>query len=195
MFNLFKKKKKASLEQQLEHLEKLGFKLEKGVTKDDLLYSFNREEYEKQAYDLIFIALGFEVEREPWGRPFCSKVWNFDFECIDDHGSYTDIVNNLCRIANTPTIITNLKDFLDIEANKAWLEYTIDTVERYFDIPIDDDWADAETVVKICNDIERDGKLFYAMDNGQAAVMFYLSSEEAQTINKLSPNKLLKFKA
>jgi len=36
-----------TLEQQLATLAELGFKLNEGVTVDDLLYSWGREEYEK----------------------------------------------------------------------------------------------------------------------------------------------------
>jgi len=55
------------LEEQLAKLADLGLKLDDGITVDDLLYSFGREDYEKRPFDLILFVLGIEVEREPWG--------------------------------------------------------------------------------------------------------------------------------
>ena len=76
------KPKPVKLEVQLAKLAALGFKLEDGITVDDILYSFDRKDYEKEPYDLILSVLGSEVEREPWDRWICSRVWNFDTECI-----------------------------------------------------------------------------------------------------------------
>ncbi|WP_279239794.1 hypothetical protein [Scytonema sp. UIC 10036] len=39
-----------TLEQQLEKLAELGLTLNEGVTIDDLLYSFDREDYEKNLF-------------------------------------------------------------------------------------------------------------------------------------------------
>jgi hypothetical protein len=77
-----------TLEKQLAELNRLGLNLADGVTIDDLLYSFGRQEYEKKPFDLILFVLGIEVERKPWGRPICSRVWNFDTECINGTGDY-----------------------------------------------------------------------------------------------------------
>jgi hypothetical protein len=66
------------LEDQLAQLATIGLALNPGITVDDVLYSFDRKEYEKRPFDLVLFIFGAEVEREPWGRPFCSRVWNFD---------------------------------------------------------------------------------------------------------------------
>ena len=52
-----------TLEQQLEKLAEFGIKLDEGITIDDLLYSFNRQDYEKQPFDLLLFVLGIEVEQ------------------------------------------------------------------------------------------------------------------------------------
>jgi hypothetical protein len=71
-----------TLEQQLEILVQLGFPLNDGVSDADLLHSWDRDEYETRPYDTLFLMLGSEIEREPWGRRVCDRVWNFDAECI-----------------------------------------------------------------------------------------------------------------
>ncbi len=76
-----------TLEDQIETLASLGITLNEGITIDDLLYSFDRVEYENEPYDLILFMLGIKVEREPWGRSFCSHAWNLDMECIAGNGT------------------------------------------------------------------------------------------------------------
>ena len=87
------------LEQQLAKLAELGIELDEGVTIDDLLFSFGREDYEERPFELILFVLGIEVERAPWDRSVCSRVWNFDTECIDTTGDYVHIVKRLCQVA------------------------------------------------------------------------------------------------
>jgi hypothetical protein len=178
------------LEQQLETLGQLGLKLNEGVTVDDLLYSFDRQDYENKPFDLILFVFGSEVERAPWERNVCDRVWNFDVECIVDSGSYVTIVRSLCRVAGTPDLITDLEDFVDIENGKAWLKYTIDGTKRDYTIAVDNDWADPATVSAVMEDIERSGKRFYAKDNGQASIWFYLDGDTAGKLNALTGNAL-----
>lgn len=179
-----------TLEEQLETLSQFGLALNDGVTVDDLLYSWDRQDYENQPYDTLLFMLGSEVEREPWGRNVCDRAWNFDVECIEDTGSYVTILENLCRVAGIPDLITDVEDFVDIENETAWLKYTIDGRQRHFNIPVDNDWADPETVSAVMRDIERDGKRFYGKDNGQASIWFYLDQTAADRLNALTGNAL-----
>jgi hypothetical protein len=179
-----------TLEEQLETLAELGLSLNDGVTVDDLLYSWDRQEYENQPYNTLLFMLGSEVEREPWGRNVCDRAWNFDVECIEDTGSYVRIVENLCRVAGMPDLISDVEDFVDIENETAWLKYTIDGQQRHFNIPVENDWADPETVSAVMRDIERDGKRFYGKDNGQASIWFYLDQTAADKLNALTGNAL-----
>ena len=181
---------KMTLEQQLAALADLGFRLNKGITVDDLLYSFDRGEYENEPFGTVLFMLGSEAEREPWGRNICDRAWNFDVEFIEDDGAYVTIVQNLCRVAGTPELITEIRDFIDFEDGKAWLKYMIDGKSRHYDVAVDDDWADAKVVGAVMEDIERDGMRFYAKDNGQASIWFYLDSETARKLSKLTGQKL-----
>jgi hypothetical protein len=179
-----------TLEQQLETLAQLGLAMNDGISVDDFLYSWNREEYEARPYDMVLFMLGTEVEREPEGRRFCDRAWNFDTECINDTGDYVSIVENLCRVAGMPRLITDAEDFVDIENETAWLKYSIEGEQRRYDIAVDNDWADPKTVADVMADIERDGKRFYSKDNGQASVWFYLDQNSAETLNRLSGDAL-----
>ena len=179
-----------TLEEQLDKLATLGITLNDGVTIDDLIYSFDRESFESEPFDLILFALGTEVEREPWGRAVCSRAWNFDTECISQTGDYVEIVERLCVVAGQPGLISNATDLVDLDTGSAWLKYTIDGKERDRSIDVNDDWADTLTLSYVMSDIERDGKRFYAKDNGQAMILYYLNAESAAEINRLSNDAL-----
>lgn len=180
-----------TLEQQLDALAELGLTLNDGVTVDDLLYSFDREAYEDEPFDLILFVLGIEVERRPWGRSVCSRAWSLDMECICETGDYVRIVKRLCEVAGQPNLITDIEDFVDLESGKAWLKYVVDGQSRNYTVAVNNDWADADTIAKVMSDIERDGFRFYAKDNGQASIWFYLNPSTAQKINALTGNALV----
>lgn len=179
-----------TLEEQLERLAACGINLNDGVTIDDVLYSFDRDSYESKPFDLLMFILGAEVEREPWGRPFCSRVWNFDTECIYQTGDYVKIVKRLCEVAGQPDLITNITDFVDVDSGKAWLKYTINGNNRSWPIEVNDDWADTLTLSYVIDDVERNGFRFYSKDNGQAMILYYLDATTAAEINRLSNNSL-----
>ena len=178
--------KPSTLEEQLAKLAELGLKLDKGISIDDLLYSAKRKEYEEQPFDLILFVFGSEVERAPWGRPFCSRVWNFDPECITATGDYVSIVKRLCQVAGRPGCLKQVRDFVNIRAGKAWLRYKVDGTQRNLRMEVNDDWADVETLMRVMADIERDGHRFYFVDNGQSMILFYLDAEKAAELNRLS---------
>jgi hypothetical protein len=181
-----------TLERQLSELSTLGLSLNEGVSIDDLLYSFKREEYEERPYDLILFVLGIEVEREPWDRCVSSQAWNFDHECITNTGDYTKIAKRLCQIAGNPSVLTNIHDHFDRENDIAWIEYTADGVKRHLNIEINDDWVDPAIIPHLIEDIERNGHHFYFKENGQAMIMYYLSDDSAAKLNRLSGNALRK---
>ena len=62
------------LEAQIEKLAEFGLPLNDGITVDDFLISWTREEYENSPFDTILFTYGIEVEKEPWGRFFCDRA-------------------------------------------------------------------------------------------------------------------------
>jgi hypothetical protein len=178
------------LEDQLATLADLGLTLNDGISVDDLLYSFDRSEFESKPFELILFALGIEVEREPWGRFVSDRAWNFDTECIEGDGAYVRIVDNLCRVAGARGLLSDVRDHVDLQSGEAWLEYTCDGNKRRWKVEVNDDWADSMTVSYVMDDIERDGKRFYYKDNGQAMVVYYLDEGAAARLRELSPEPI-----
>lgn len=175
----------ARIEDQLSTLQEFGFTLEPDVSLDDLLYSFGREALESEPFDLIFFAFGVEVEREPWGRRFCRRIWNFDYECIEQDGDYVRIVEELSHVAGKAGTLHAVGDHVDLDGGSGWLKYRVGEVERHWNVTIDDDWADPEVVSHIMRDLQGDGGRFFGKDNGQATILCYLSDDQAVRLNRL----------
>jgi hypothetical protein len=179
-----------TLEEQLAKLADLGLTLDDGVSIDDILCSFDRADYEQRPFGLILFVLGIEVERKPWGRSVCSRVWNFDTECIGETRDYVNIVKRLCQVAGHPDRLTDIADFVDMKSGNAWLKYRVNGTQRNWTVEVKDDWADMLTLNYVMDDIQGDGQRFYFKDNGQAMVLFYLDSAMAAELNRLSNNAL-----
>jgi hypothetical protein len=178
------------LEQQLQRLEELGLNLEEGVTVDDLLASFDRRDYEEKPFNLLLFVLGIDLERPPWGRPICSRVWNFDLECISSAEDYVRIVNRLCQVAGDLQILEGVQVVEDSENGTAWLTYRVGDFERKLKIEVEHDWADTKVIAQVMRDLEMGDDRFYAKDNGQAMVLYYLDPETVDELNKLSGGAL-----
>jgi hypothetical protein len=173
------------LETQLIKLAELGLVLNPGITIEDILYSLDRQSFEAKPFELLLFSFGIEVEREPWGRRICDRVWNFDTECIVSTGDYVDIVQNLCLLTGEPNYFTDITDCINLEEGECWLEYTIRGKRQHWTIEINDDWADMMTITYVMEDLQHDGQQFYSLDNGQAMILVYLNSETAEKLSDL----------
>lgn len=183
------------LEAQLDKLAELGLVLNSGITIDDLLYSLDRSELEQEPFERLLFLFGSEVEREPWGRRICDRVWNFDTECIVATGDYVNIVQNLCLLTGKPDYLTDVVDYINVDstnmaASECWLEYTLGDRQQRWSIEANDDWADMMTITYVMEDLQHDGKQFYSKDNGQAMILFYLDRATADRLSDLCDEDL-----
>jgi hypothetical protein len=176
------------LETQIDKLSEIGLKLNEGIVIDDLLNSFSREEYESKPFNEILFVYGIEVESPPWGRFFCDRVWNFDYECIYDSGAYIEVVNHFHRLSRKQKKLEHLTDSIDFDSGVAELVYTLDGVRKSYSPKIDRDWVDSDIVSKIIDDFSTHTHSFYGIDNGQATVWCYLTKEQAHAINNIAGN-------
>jgi hypothetical protein len=176
---------KLKLETQLIKLAELGLILNPDITIEDLLYSLDREIVEAKPFILLLSLFGAEVERAPWGRRICDRVWSFDPECIDGTGDYVKIVHQLCLLSGNPDYLIEITDYIDLESGDGWLEYTIGERRQHWTIEINDDWADMMTVSYVMEDIQQSGRQFYSIDNGQAMILFYLDRSTAEKLGDL----------
>lgn len=184
------------LELQIARLADAGLLMVPGRTINELLLSWPREDYEDDPYNLLLFMYGSDVEEEPWGRPFCERGWNFDMECLAEAGDYARAFTHIVRITGRPGLVTDLSDDFNPHAGTATIRYTINGSARVLKAVVDNDWADPEAVAAFVKDIEAgvsDGRRFWAADNGQASVLFFITEDEANKVNALRPGVLERY--
>lgn len=183
------------LETQIDALKSAGLTLAPGRTIEELLTSWPREDYESDPYNLILFMYGSDVEAEPWGRAFCERGWNFDMECLVQKGDYVSAFENILRITGQPQIATGLSDNFNIAAKTCEIRYSLNGQPKVLNAGIDNDWADPQAVAAFLRDIETaisDGRHFWAADNGQASILFFLTDAEAAKVNQLRDDILVR---
>jgi hypothetical protein len=184
------------LEDQIAALANAGLVLAPGRTIEELLQSWSREDYEADPWNLLLFMYGSEVEAEPWGRAFCERGWNFDMECLEQAGDYARVFQQIVRITGGRDLVTNLSDDFSPDAETAAIRYTVMGQARTLRARVDNDWADPEAVEAFVRDLEAAAKgapRFWAADNGQASVLFFITKAEAAKINALSPGILQRY--
>lgn len=185
------------LETQIAALSEAGLVMEPGRTIDELLTSWSRDQYESDPYGLLLFMYGNEVEAEPWGRYFFARGWNFDMECLVEAGDYTRAFTDIVRITGQRQLVMHMSDDFDIHAETATIRYTINGRARVLSAKVDHDWADPEAVAAFARDLETtigDGRHFWAADNGQASVLFFLTDAEADKVNSLRTDVLVRLR-
>lgn len=186
------------LETQIEELKGAGLTLAADRTVDEMLTSWPRDQYETDPYLLILVMYGSEVAAEPWGRFFCECVWNFDAECMAEAGDYVRVFESILRITGQPKLATLMSDNFRFDAEACEIRYTINGRERVLKANVDNDWVDYEAVAAFVRDIETtigNGRRFWAADNGQAAVLLFITDAEASKINALRADVLVRYAA
>ena len=175
--------KNLSFEEQFEIFKELGFELNSGVDKSDI-ERWDEEDFIDEPFSLMYITLGQTIECEPW-TPLTNKCWEFDTETIEGHGSYVDIIKNLERITRGNLKFENVKDYVDIEEEEAWVSFTFNGKDYKWDLKVDNDWADIDLFSKIVNLTENNkfkGQYTYFDTEDQNAVIGFETSESLKQI-------------
>ena len=181
------KNQHVSFDNQLQIFKKLGFLLNDGADSSDInRWSDGHKEFEESPFSLMYITLGQEIERDPF-TPLTDRCWDFDTEAIEDHGAYVRIMQNLERITRNELKFSNIKDFVDIEEDKAWVSFTLNGDNYKWDLKVDNDWVDTDLfskVVSLTNKYNTKGKYTYFDTGGQNAVIGYETAESLAEIKK-----------
>ena len=184
--------KNPSFEEQLEVFKELGFELNAGTNKSDI-QRWDEQDFLEESFSLMYITLGQTIEREPW-TPLTNKCWDFDTEAIEDQGSYVDIFKNLERITRGNLKFENVKDYVDIEEEIAWISFTFKEKDYKWNLKVDNDWVDTELFSKIVNLIEKSntkGRYTYFDTGGQNAVIGFETAESLKEIKSKTGLKIV----
>jgi hypothetical protein len=193
MFPFRKRIPTLTLEQQLASLADCGITLNSEATPDDLLSHYSREQYEAVPYKELIPILGLELEREPFA-PLSDRLWMCDYERIEDHGAYADVIDRLDRMSESSLHISDVTDHVDIDEGTAWVEFHKSGSRIHWDAKVHNDWLDPNIVVKFDKLLKDDPAGFRIYSNhrdfGQSAYFACLRPTEFQHFQKLVTFKL-----
>ena len=137
--------KSVSIEAQLAALAKAGLVVNPGVAESDLTTFHSRAEMEKKPYAGLVEVLGIELEHEPF-TPICDRLWMCDFERIEDHGAYKSVLERLERMTGGALELTGVADYVEIDEEKAWVEFDRGGKRTHWELRIQDDWLDEQVL-------------------------------------------------
>lgn len=183
--------KNPTFDEQLSIFKELGFALNTGTNKSDI-ERWVKQDFLDQPFSLMYSTLGQTIEREPW-TPLTDKCWDFDTEAIEDHGSYIDIINNLQRITRDELVFENIKDYVDIEEEKAWISFTFNGQNYKWDLKIDNDWVDPDIftkIVELTKEHKTKGKYTVFETGGQDIVIGFETQETLKEIKNKTGLKI-----
>ena len=194
MFSLFRKKSPSiPLEQQLKTLADCGVTLSPEAVVDDLFMFHSREEHEATPYKELIPTLGCEMERDSFA-PLCNRLWMCDYERVEDHGAYADVISRLHHMSEQSLPISDITDHVDIEAETAWVKFDLASSRIHWDAKVDNDWLDPYIVIKFDNLLKTNRAPFRIYSNhtdfGQSAFFACLTPTEFEKFQKLATFKL-----
>lgn len=183
--------KNPSFEEQLQIFKKLGFELNTGIVKSDIA-RWDTQDFLDEPFSLMYITLGQNIEHEPW-TPLTDKCWDFDTEAIEDHGSYVEIIENLERITRGELVFKNVKDYIDIEEETAWVSFNFEEQDYKWDLKIEDDWVDIELfskIVALTKKTKSKGRYTYFDTGGQNALFGFETQKGLKEIKNKTGLKI-----
>ena len=186
-------KKRVPFEEQWETFQRLGFTLNRGIDDSTIAALRIDKSIVERPYAILYMELGRTIQREPW-TPLTNQVWDFDVEAIEDHGDYVEIMKNLERISRGELKFQNLKDYVDVEAEKAWVSFMLRGRNYKWVLKVDDDWADPALftkLVELTRTIKTKGQYTYFFTGGQNAVIGFETPEGRDALIKATGLKIV----
>lgn len=181
--------RKVALEKQIEALADLGLELNPGVTEADLTAFRERAALEAKPFVGLVEVMGIDLEREPYS-PICDRLWMCDFERIEDHGAYRDVVLRLEAMTGGQLGLTEVKDYVDVEEGTAWVEFDHGGQRVRWDLVVEDDWLDPDVLVRYDRLLGEAGsaRRIYSnpSDYGQVAFLEALTAAEKAELDRLT---------
>lgn len=198
MTSLTKKIDVPTFQEQFETFEELGFTLNEKITISEVIAREGGESpFVNRPYSLLYIALGWRLEQEPW-TPFTNQCWTFDVEAIEDEGSYVGIMENIARVTNGDLVFESLESDFNLDEEIAWVSFTFKGDHYKWDLKVDDDWADENLFGKVqalAEKYQTKGRFTYFHTDGQCFVLGYHTQEELESIKQKTELDMIWLKA
>ena len=186
-------RKSVSLEKQLEQLSAIGLTLNSGIEEDQLTTFDDRATLESAPFEGLVEVMGFDIEEEPF-TPLCNRLWMCDYERVEDHGAYAEVLQRLELMTSGVLGIENIRDHVDIEEEKGWIEFDFSGQRVHWDFEVDNDWLDPSIFTRY-DDLLKSAHApvrIYSnhTDYGQVAFLAAFGIVQKKNFDKLSRVKL-----
>jgi hypothetical protein len=181
-----KGKQAKTVEEKLALLEECGVKPAPPFTIDDLLKSFDREQFEEDGFNLILVGLGMNEGEDELAGNYCVNLWHFDTECIENHGDYKRIANRMMQMTQGSLLLENIKDYVDVEKKMAWLSFSFKGQTIKIDCEAQDDWVDPNIFGKFVDLLRQSDQskvyIYYNL-GGQDCILGCVTRDELKRLN------------
>lgn len=183
MFKWFKQKMSISGVNQNNHLNKIGIK----ILNEDLGLDLIKTEYKKSPYIQLLISMGSEIEDKSGFVYPSNNVWNLDRECIEDHGDYVRIVERIAEMIYPELVITDIRDYVDIENKRATISFTLGDLNYEYELNVNDDWVDLSVLEYFSKLLAESGSefRFFFSDIGQSVLIVFIRKKYYYELNNL----------
>lgn len=186
-------RRRVALETQLEELTQCGLTLAPEAREEDLTMFETRDALEREPYRGLIEAMGFDLEREPF-TPICDRLWMCDYERIEDHGAYVEILERLETMTGGALGVTRPTDHVDLDEEVAWLEFELGGQRIHWDFEFDDDWMDPKILIEYDELLAQRGSALRLYSNhrdyGQVAFIGAFRPDEKQQFDRRSKIRL-----
>jgi hypothetical protein len=178
-----------TVDAMLAELAVVGIQLRPGISVEQLVAPFTRAIVENGGFEMLLAVMGDEqLDPKTFAilDPLSDDVWHFDVEAIEDHGSYTRIVENCCRLTGGDLKFEGLKDYVDVDEEVAWIELSTNGRTERVDLKVDDDWVDPKVFAKLQDWLDETGskRRFAAQGLGQDLLLICKPPEQIRMINR-----------
>lgn len=183
MFKWFKQKKISGVN-QYNNLRKIGIKM---LNEEYLGLDLSNKEYKKSPYIQLLLSMGSEIEDKNGFVYPSNNVWNLDRECIEDHGDYVRIVKRIAEMINPELVITDIRDYVDIENKRATISFTLGDLNYEYELNVNDDWVDLSVLEYFSKLLAESGSeyRFFFSDIGQSVLIVFIRKRYYYELNNL----------
>lgn len=176
-----------SVSSGLKQLAEIGVHIRQNIPLEEVLNSLGAGMESTVDCVSLMCVLGSELERGDFER-VSDDIWHFDAECIEDNGAYVAIVNRFVVLAKGKLPITDIRDFVDIEEEKAWMEFNLDGRKEHWDLEVSNDWVDPNLYSRLQELVtpRGAGKRFFIAGLGQDSLISFGDDKMRRELSKLS---------
>lgn len=187
-FSKNKQQPKVTVAQALQQLSDIGIRKRANITDDDLLGSMGGSMGSRVDWPLLLCVLGDETEHGDGFERVSDDIWHFDAECIEDNGDYARAVQRFVLLAKGNLPLADIKDHVDIENEKAWVEFVLEGKKVHWDLQVDNDWFDADLYSRLQELVTARGagKRFFIDALGQDSLVCFGDEQMKNALSGLS---------